>query len=153
MLTLLLVWCALAIAAALYVGPVRAARLCRAPITDVVAWIPGQDDGVPQDGNLQLIGALTNITGSHFGFKRGDYVGMDIPADNRVEAKFWLLPHRQSIWFMGSATEPDKVWVYRFPNDAVFTVHRPSGDYYGIHPCEDYVITRQQAEAIYRMVR
>ena len=157
MLTFVLIWFVAALIVGLLIWPRIAfaapERICRAPVTDVIYWRDGAD-GIPQPGNLKLIGALERLSGPHFGYKRGDYVGMDIPADWHLEAVFSLLPGRQWIWFMNSPSTPGKIWVYRFPNDPVYTVHTPiTGDHWGIHPCDDMVITRAQADAVYAEVK
>lgn len=156
MITALLIWLVLAIALGLIVAPIIAKniRVCvPGEVTGIIAWIPGQIDGLPEKSNQQLLTALYSMRGPHFGYIRGDYVGMHIPADAKIEAQFTMLPGRQRIEFLSSESNPDELWIYWYPNDCVFTVHRPSGDYYGKHPCNDLKVSRREAEAIYRLVK
>ncbi len=79
-------------------------RVCQQPTRAVIAWLPGEDVGIPIEGDV-LSRALYAMRGPHFGYKRGDYVGMDIPADWRIEAKFSILPGRQWVWFTSAPSK------------------------------------------------
>lgn len=142
----------------LAIGPGRVlalTRVCIPPEVDgLIATIPGQPDGIPQAHNGTLVSALYRMRGPHFGFRRGDYVGMDIPVDAQVEAKFWMLPGHQFIEFWGSPSQPKYVWIYWYPDHAVFTVYTPvSGAHFGKHPCNDLRVARAAAEAVYNLVQ
>lgn len=156
MLTFLLIWLVLAIVVGFVVAPVIAkrTRVCvPGEVTGIIAWIPGNEYGSPEVGNQQLLSALYAMRGEHFGYVRGDYVGMYIPADALIEAHFTMIPSGQMVEFWGSQSEPEFIWIYWYPNDAVFTVVRPSGNYFGKHPCNDLKVTRRDAERIYGMVK
>lgn len=156
MITFLLIWLILAIALGFMVAPVIAkrTRVCVPDgVTGIIAWTPGQVDGLPESHNQQLLSALYAMRGEHFGYRRGDYVGMHIPADALIEAHFTMIPGGQMVEFWGSKSEPEHIWIYWYPNDSIFTVKRPSGNYFGKHPCNDLKVTRRDAERIYGMVK
>jgi hypothetical protein len=135
--------------------PVHAAqRVCRPTRVEHILYWPGEGPdvvGVPLPGQ-PLGAALLALHGPTFWIKDAEYGHFDIPPDWSIEVKIVVLPGYQSFWFAVTPSRPGDVFVFAFPNDAVYADAR--GQHYGPHPiCGAFTISRAEADRVLALTR
>ncbi len=131
--------------------PVQARICIPARVTDVIVWWSDRQGLPVHESGTELFAALRRLHGPTFWRRTADYGYFDIPKNYTVDARFWLLPSRNLVWFASHPARPGLVYVFWFLNVPPFAL--PDGSHYGLHGCRAFTISAAAAEQIYQTVR